>query len=203
MASYFEDSLSDFAVDVLIHQISFAASSLRLRTLFQNSPRPSKVSAAFPTKHDSSRSIFNFWRFSTFVHAVRKCSPETFKLGFISIKLWYSDTLQIASSSSFHFSFWRFGVKETWRTRLKTALEIFQLQTLDDFVRATTFANFPFRNCPYPTQVLLHVWRILLICLRLLEELFPHATGKDPCQLPRRQLFYALHVFSKLLATLS
>ena len=37
--------------------------------------------------------------------------------------------------------------------QLRFALEIFQLQTLDDFVRVTTFANSPFRNCPYPTQV--------------------------------------------------
>ena len=36
------------------------------------------------------------------------------------------------------------------------ALVIFQLQTLDDFVRVATFVNFPFRSCPYQTQVLLH-----------------------------------------------
>ena len=68
------------------------------------------------------------------------------------------------------------------------ALEIFQLQTFDDFVHATIFANFPYRNCLYPTLVLLHALRFLFICLRLLEELFQHATGKDPCQLPRHQL---------------
>ena len=82
-------------------------------------------------------------------------------------------------------------------------LEIFQLQMPDKFVRETTFANFPFRNYPYPTQVLLYTLRILLICLQLLEELFQHVTGKDPCQLLRHQLFHALHVFGKLLTTLS
>ena len=43
------------------------------------------------------------------------------------------------------------------------ALEIFQLQTLEAFVRVITFANFLFRNCLYPTQVLLHTLQILLI----------------------------------------